>query len=469
MADPDSHWRRISYWFDNLAGPLEPREPLPGDLEADVAIVGAGYTGLWTAYYLAGIDPSLRIVMLERETAGYGASGRNGGWCSAFFAVSPESLARSYGLESMHAMQRAMQQSVDEVGKAAAAEGIECDYRKGGSVSLARSASQLVAYQEELDGHRQLGIGEDDVAWRDAKEASALVNATGVLGGLFTPHCASIDPARLARGLAEAVERRGVRIYEQTAVRRLQAAGPAGATQRIETAHGRVRATVAVIATEGFTAQLPDRHRRVVPVYSLMTATEPLSDDILDEIGIRDGITFTDGRHLLIYGQRTTDGRLAFGGRGAPYHFRSRIDDSFERVPRVHDALAETLGEMFPVLDGVTVTHRWGGPLGVHRDWHPSVNFDRRSGVGSAGGYVGDGVSTTNLAGRTLADLITGRDTDRTRLAWVNHEAPLWEPEPLRWLGVNAGLAAMGRADRTEARTGRPSRLAAGVSRLTGH
>ncbi|HKH87811.1 MAG TPA: FAD-binding oxidoreductase, partial [Acidimicrobiales bacterium] len=283
------------------------------------------------------------------------------------------------------------------------------------------------------------------------------------------PHCASIDPARLARGLALAVERRGVRIYEQTPVTRLQPAGPNGTSQRIETPLGRVRAPIAVIATEGYTARLPDHRRRVVPMYSLMIATEPLGEAALDEIGVRDGITFTDGRHLLIYGQRTSDGRLAFGGRGAPYHFGSQIDDSFEWVPKVHETLAETLAEMFPVLEGVTITHQWGGPLGVHRDWHPSVTFDRRTGVATAGGYVGDGVSTTNLAGRTLADLISGRDTELTRLPWVNHQSPLWEPEPLRWLGVNAGLLAMGIADRTEARTGRPSGLATAVGRLTGH
>ena len=469
VPDPDSSWRRISYWFDNLPGPVTPRQPLPGDLEADVVIVGAGYTGMWTAYYLSAIDPGLRVAVLEREVAGYGASGRNGGWCSAFFAVSPESLTKSYGLDAMGAMQRAMQHSVDEVGAAAAAEGINCAYRKGGTASLARSAAQLASYKADLDGYRALGIGDDDVVWCDAEGATDLVNATGVLGGLFTPHCASLDPARLARGLAETIEGRGVRIYEQTAVTRVQPAGPNGASQRIETPHGRVRAPVVVIATEGYTAQLPDRRRRVVPVYSLMVATEPLDDSTLSEIGIRDGITFTDGRHLLIYGQRTPDGRLAFGGRGAPYHFRSQIDDSFDRVPKVHETLGETLGEMFPVLEGVAITHRWGGPLGVHRDWHPSVNFDRRTGVGSAGGYVGDGVSTANLAGRTLADLICGRDTELTRLPWVNHRSPLWEPEPLRWLGVNSGLVAMGQADRTEAKTGNPSRLAGVVARLTGY
>jgi glycine/D-amino acid oxidase-like deaminating enzyme len=325
------------------------------------------------------------------------------------------------------------------------------------------------AVRAEVEEARSLGIVSDDLRWCDDAEASALAGATSVLGGLYSPHCASLHPARLVRGLAGAVERRGVTIYEGTAVGRMSRAGLGGAVNRLETPGGRVRAEVVVRATEGFTARLPQFQREVVPLYSLMVATEPLPDSVLERIGVRHGLTFTDGRHLIIYGQRTIDGRLAFGGRGAPYHFRSGIDDGFDRVPAVHAALRATLRELFPALGEVAISHSWGGPLGVHRDWYPSVIFDRATGVGSAGGYVGDGVSTTNLAGRTLADLITGRDTEETRLCWVGHRSPLWEPEPLRWLGVNAGLVAMQWADRTESRRGRPSRLAAVVDRLTGH
>jgi glycine/D-amino acid oxidase-like deaminating enzyme len=469
----DQRWRRLSYWFDSLPGAVVPRPALAGDLDVDVAIVGAGYTGLWTAYYLAGLDASLRIAVLEKEVAGFGASGRNGGWCSAFFAVSNGKLVEQVGRDGMHAMRRAMEKAVDEVGAVAAAEGIDCDYRKGGTISLARSSTQVAAGRAEVEDARSVGIGAEDLAWYDAADASALVGATGVLGGVFSPHCAAIHPARLVRGLAEVVERRGVTIYEGTPVLGVSRSGsgpaPGGTRNRLRTPGGRVWADVVVRATEGYTAALPGGRRQVVPLYSLMVATEPLPEATLESIGLRGGLTFADGRHLIIYGQRTGDGRLAFGGRGAPYHFASGIEESFDRVPAVHEALGDTLRELFPELDGVSVTHAWGGPLGVHRDWYPSVSFDRSSGVASAGGYVGDGVSTTNLAGRTLADLITGRHSDETRLCWVGHRSPHWEPEPLRWLGVNAGLVAMQWADRTEARSGRPSRLAGAVDRLTGH
>ena len=464
----DSRWRRVSYWFDSLAEPVLPRPPLQADLDLDVAIVGAGYTGLWTAYYLAGLDPSLRVAVVEKEVAGFGASGRNGGWCSAFFAMSDATLAEQVGLAGMHAMRRAMEHSVDEVGAVAAAEGIDCHYRKGGSISLARTSAQLAAARGEVEEARSLGVSQDDLRWCDQVEAFELVGATRVLGGVFTPHCAAIHPARLVRGLAEAVERRGVTIYEGSPVSGFSRAGPRG-VNRLQTPGGRLRADVVIRATEGFTARLPGRRREVVPLYSLMVATEPLPEPTLETVGVNGGLTFTDGRHLIIYGQRTADGRLAFGGRGAPYHFASGIEETFDQVPAVHSALKATLVELFPSLAGVAFTHTWGGPLGVHRDWYPSVRFDRASGLGSAGGYVGDGVSTTNLAGRTLADLITGRDTPETHLCWVGHRSPPWESEPLRWLGLNAGLLAMQWGDRTEARTGRPSRLAASVDRLTGH
>jgi glycine/D-amino acid oxidase-like deaminating enzyme len=206
----------------------------------------------------------------------------------------------------------------------------------------------------------------------------------------------------------------------------------------------------------------------VAPVYSLIIATAPLPDRTWDEIGLRDRETFSDFRHLIIYGQRSADGRMVFGGRGAPYHLGSRIRPSYDRVPRVFAALQRTLVELFPMLRDVPITHRWGGPLGITRDWHAGVRFDPATGLAGAGGYVGDGVATTNLAGRTLADLITGRASGLTRLPWVGHRSRRWEPEPLRWLGANAGLHAMTWADVSEARRGRPSRAAALVNAMMG-
>ncbi len=347
-----------------------------------------------------------------------------------------------------------MQQTVDEVGKVAADEAIDCHWAKGGTVHFARSAAQMQRAKDEVSEARLYGFDESDLRLLSAAEAKEFGGVSNVLGGVFTPHCAAIHPARLARGLADILRARGVLIYEKTEVQRLEPG-------RLITSKGTVRARHVIRATEGYTPRLPGNERAVVPVYSLVIATAPLPESVLDEVGLATRPTFNDLRHLIIYGQRTADGRLVFGGRGAPYHYRSAIEPSFDRVPAVFAALRRTLVDLFPALEDVAITHTWGGPLGIARDWSASVGLDPATGVGWAGGYVGDGLSTTNLAGRTLADLITGTDSELVRLPWVGHRSPPWEAEPFRWLGVNAGLRVMTWADRVETRTGKPSRAAA--------
>ena len=461
---PDGY-RDVSFWLDSLAASgaddLVPRPALDGDVEVDVAIVGAGLTGLWTAYYLLLLDPSRRVLVIESRIAGFGASGRNGGWCSALFPASPAALQRRHGREAALAMRRAMNDTVAEVGRAAAAEGIRCDWMAGGTVQLARTPQQLRRAREEVAVDRSLG-GVDGQQLLGAAQARARVGATGVLGAVFTPHCARIHPAKLVRGLAGAVERRGGRIVEGT---RATAVGP----RLVRTTRGTVRAAHVVRATEAWTTTLPGSERDVVPVYSLMVATEPLPQRFWDAAGLGSGETFTDLRHLVVYGQRTADDRLAFGGRGAPYHFGSAIEAGFDRDERVFAGLRRTLTDLFPALGGAAFTHAWGGPLGIPRDWHASVGLDPATGLGWAGGYVGDGVGTTNLAGRTLADLILGRPSDLVRLPWVGHRSPRWEPEPLRWLGANAGLRVMTVADTEEQLTGRESLAARLMAPLLGH
>ena len=432
-----------------------------------MAIVGAGLTGLWTAYYLLAADPSLRVVVLEAETAGFGASGRNGGWCSALFPASLSKVAALPGSsrDKALALHQAMRGTVDEVLAVADAEGIDARARKGGTIALARNAAQLRSARAQVATARAWGRDEDDVRLLDGAKARDRVGATDLLGATFTPDCAALHPTALVRGLARVVERRGGVVHEQTRVTGIR---PGEAV----TEHGTVRADVVVRATEGYTATLSGMRRDVAPVYSLVVATEPLSDAVWEQIGLRDRETFTDHRNLIIYGQRTADGRLVFGGRGAPYHFGSRITAAHDREERVFAMLRATLVEMFPVLRTARFTHAWGGALGIPRDWIASVGLDRDTGPGPglawAGGYVGDGVGTTNLAGRTLRDLVLRRDTELTRLPWVGHRSRRWEPEPLRWLGVNAGLRAMTFADTEERLTGRPSLVARAVAPLVG-
>jgi glycine/D-amino acid oxidase-like deaminating enzyme len=455
-------YRTVSFWMDTVPGPLAAVDPLPGDTSADVAIAGAGLTGLWTAYYLARAQPGLRIVVCEAQIAGYGASGRNGGWCSALFPASLPKLERMAGRDAAVRMYQAMRSCVDEVGRAAAEEGIDCHWAKGGTVQFARSAVQLGRARAAVALARQFGFGEDSLRLLSAGEASVLAGVPGAAGATFTPDCAAIHPARLVRGLADAVRRRGVKVHEATPV-------TAFAPGKLITPRGTVRGQYVIRATEGYTPALPGTHRAIAPVYSLMIATEPLPEAVWEQIGLSSRPTFGDYRHVIIYGQRTADGRLAFGGRGAPYHFGSAVRPSFDRDSAVFGMLRRTLTELFPATAGAKITHAWGGPIGVPRDWCASVGVDHATGYGWAGGYVGDGVSTTNLAGRTLTDLILRTDSDLTRLPWVNHHSPPWEPEPLRWLGINTGLKLMSWADWEESHTGRPSAAAQVMERFLGH
>jgi len=452
-------YARLSYWLDSLPESLTPRRSLDRDVDCDVAIVGGGYTGLWTAYYLREADRTLRVAVIEREICGFGASGRNGGWCSGRIAASWPRIAKESGVESATRMRRAMEATVDEVGRIAKLESIDCDFQKGGTVDAARTEVQLGRARAEVEQARAVGIGPEDFALLDAERASAMLGAEAIMGGTYTPHCAAIHPARLARGLAEVAERNGVRIFERTPVDRID-------LRMLRCRGGTVRAPVIVRATEGFTATLRGLRRQLVPLYSLMIATEPLPASTWESIGLARRETFSDYRHLFIYGQRTADGRLAFGGRGAPYHFGSTVISRHDSDVRVHRALARTLVALFPALKGIEITHRWGGPIGVPRDWYPSVGFDPESGLAWANGYVGYGVAAANLAGRTLADLIVNRDSELTRLPWVDHHSRQWEPEPLRFAGVNLGLYCMRSADRIENRTGRPARRAAVFERL---
>lgn len=431
-------------WLDQLDGdaPAGRRPALAGDRDADVAIVGAGYSGLWTAYYLLAADPSLRVVVLERERAGFGASGRNGGWAVGELALH----------DVPRAMTRALFDAVDEIGRVCTTERIECGFTKGGTVRLARTVPQRDRQRAEVAAFRRLGFGDDDLRLLDATEARGELAASGVLGGLRFAHTAVVQPLALARGLAEAVERLGGTIVEGTEVTRVEPR--AGATPALAiSAHGTVRADVVVTATEAYRGG-----RGHVPLYSQMIATEPLAADVWEAIGLAGRATFADDRRVVIYGQRTADDRIAFGARGNPaYLYRSRISREVES--KAHAAIAATLRDLLPQVADVAITHRWGGVLAVPRDWHPAIGFDRRTGVGRLGNYVGEGVAAANLAGRTLADLIAGRDTERTTFPWVGHTSPNWEPEPLRWLAINAAFATLGWSDRREATTGMPSRV----------
>ncbi len=453
----------VSYWLESL-GPIQPRPSLQGDLEVDVAVVGAGFTGLWTAYELQRRDPTLRVVLLESEAAGFGASGRNGSWCVPELNAGLDLLSSRFGRDRAVALHRALSATVEEVGRSLATEGIDAAFDRSGVLLLARGPYQLPLLEEHLRSYQNAGIS-GEYSWLDRSAAQARLDVAGVEAALYTPNGATLHPGRAVRGLAAAVERRGATIYEGTRVLRVKEGSPA----LIETDHGRVRAEVVVLALEAYLSQLAGYRRRVLPVYSLITLTEPLSERQLASVNWSERMCVASMRLTVDYLARTEDGRILVGGRGAPYNYGSRITSSSEHHTATHANLQRTFEEWFPALRGVRFTHSWGGVLGMPRDWIPQIGFDREKGVAFAYGYTGHGVATTNLVGRTLADLITGRDTELTALPLVGHRSPNWEPEPFRWLGVRYVQRALARLDARGVRTGRPLRGGALARRLAAH
>jgi glycine/D-amino acid oxidase-like deaminating enzyme len=449
-----------SFWLDQIdARPTRPA--LEDTRDAEVCIIGGGFTGLWTAYELRRAAPELEVIVLEAEHVGFGASGRNGGWVLGRVSGSAAAWRARGGPDAPRQMTRAIAAAVSAIGSVVAEEGIDCDWHHGGSLTVAQSPSQLERLRCELERERDTTGDAAALRLLSADELRARVNVRGGVGALYTPHCARVQPAKLVRGLAAAAERAGAVIYERSRVQDLRR-GCA------ETTGGRVRARNLILATEGYTADLPGRRRSLLPLNSAMIVTEPLAGDAWSQLAWEGAETLLDGSHLYTYSQRTADGRIAIGGRGVPYRFGSRTDREGPVPPQTVAELRARLRSLFGPLAEVRLERAWHGVLGVSRDWCPTVRFDPAEGLGFAGGYAGEGVAASNLAARTLRDLLLGRDTELTRLPWVGQGARSWEPEPLRFLGARSIYGLYRLADRREATTGRLSRLASAANAIAG-
>ncbi|MFI7420675.1 NAD(P)/FAD-dependent oxidoreductase [Nonomuraea sp. NPDC049684] len=454
----------VSFWYRQIGLPAR-RPSLPGSREYDVAIVGGGYTGLWTAYYLKKAQPDLRIAILEKEFAGFGASGRNGGWLSAEFAGSRERHAQARGRQAMIDLQHAMFRAVDEVIDVTRAEGIDADVHKGGLVHVATNPAQRRRLREEVADLRSWGYGEDDMRLMDRDEQRERLQVAGTLEAAYSPHCARVQPAKLAVGLASAVAALGVDVFEGTTVTEIRPR-VGGGKATAHTPLGIVSADYVIRATEGFTASLAGQHRQWLPMNSSMIVTEPLPAEVWKHIGWAGHELLGDQAHAYVYAQRTADDRIAIGGRGVPYRFGSRTDRRGATQARTVALLWRMLVKLFPAAADARVQHSWCGVLGVPRDWCSTVHLDHVSGLGWAGGYVGSGVTTTNLAGRTLRDLVLRRDTELTALPWVGRQVRQWEPEPLRWAGVQLIYTLFRAADRHENDRGTGTSLYARLGNL---
>jgi glycine/D-amino acid oxidase-like deaminating enzyme len=458
------NYATYSYWLQSCGDDLTPRPRLNGTVDADIAILGAGYSGLWTAWYLLDRNPNLKIVILEREIAGFGASGRNGGWCTSGFPTSLDQIEKKYGRSQAIATHEAMTGAVAEVGRVTEEQGIDIDWQKSGTLMTARGTAQLPTVHHVAKTMSRLGF-EDEYQLLDKKQLDDRIRIAGSVGAIFLKENAVIHPGKLVRGLARAVEKRGATIYEQTNVTSFSS----GAYPALHTDHGHVRAGSVVLCGESYMSGLKGIGRQLMPVYSLITLTEPLSEREWEAIGWQGRELVDSCRYTVDYLSKTNDGRILFGGRGAPYHFRSKIKDAYDRHAETHQMLEENVRTWFPVLKDVKFANTWGGPLGWPRDFMPTIGYDQKENVATARGYTGQGVATANLAGRILADLITGVDSPITHLPPVNHKSRNWEPEPLRFLGVRFVQRGFWKVDMKAERTGEPPTGKSLVERLTRH
>lgn len=456
-----------TYWLRDSGDDLTPRAALDGDREVDVAIVGGGYTGLWTAWYLLARDPTLTVLVLEAETVGFGASGRNGAWLAPGIGVTPTELARRYGVTAAQATVRAMRSTIDEVTRVCEATDLDADVRRGGILRIARGDHELPAVQAAHGTMAALGLA-DGLEVLDAAAVADRVSVRDARGALFDRHGAVVHPGRLVRGLARRVEAAGGEVVEGTRASDVRPRGDDGGA-RVVTPRGTVVADTVVLACEAWLSQLPGHRRDVLPVYSLVILTEPLDDATWEQVGWRGHECLSSHRYTVDYLSRTTDGRILFGGRGAPYHYGSRVKPGYDQHATTHALLRGYLADWFPPLCDVGITGEWGGPLAMPRDWLPAFRHDAIAGVAAAYGYTGQGVATSNLAGRVLAELIVTGETEHCDLPMVGHRSRRWEPEPLRWLGARYLQTALGRLDARAARTGRPPSGRSLAERLLRH
>jgi glycine/D-amino acid oxidase-like deaminating enzyme len=417
------------------------RSALSNAKDVDIAIIGGGFSGLWSAYHLKILQPALKIAIFEKEYVGFGASGRNGGWASAEYPTSNQRLIRERGIESFKQLRQAITRSIDEIGQISKQNLWQIDYAKGGSLVFARNKAQLARISNLLD---------DEHTYLDKSQTHELINIPSALGSLYTPHCAALNPYALTRELATYLEGIGVEIFEKSPVSKI-------ANSKLEVNGYEINCAISIRATEAFTPR-DWMGNRQIPIYSLMVATEPLPADVITQIRNVQRATIQEACHLITYGQITGDNRLAIGGRGVRYKLFSRLSERSEIDRRMHSALERRAKSWFPQISEAKFEYRWGGAVALTRRWQAYLNFNRDSGRAEIGGYVGDGVTLSYLISKTLAKQICNIKTEN--LPFVNQEIGNWEPEPIRYLAVNAGFKATVAADFEEKITKRPSILA---------
>jgi glycine/D-amino acid oxidase-like deaminating enzyme len=452
---------RLGYWIEE-AGEVERRPPLAGDLEADIVVVGGGYTGMWTAWYARQLEPAARIVLLESEpVCGRGPSGRNGGFCNAMW-FQLASMRDRWGTEGALATAHEAQEAVSRIERFCEEQGVDAWFRPAGYLQVSTAPAHDGAWSRALDACRELGVAEmlrplsaDGVAERCKSPVFRV--------GAVSPTSATVQPARLALGLRQRLLAAGVEIFESSPVRSFREAGD-GVEAR--TAAGSVRAKRGVLAI-GSAAK--GRHGplrgRLTVASSHIVLTEPVPE-VLKEIGWTGGDCITDARALLHYFRTTPDGRIAFGWGGGRIGMGARTQGRAELDAAVIAAAADDLHQYFPALRGRRITHAWGGPIDASPTHLPAVRTLDHGCAWVAAGYTGNGVGPTNMVGRTLASLVLGREDDHTRLPFVDAPTPRVPPEPFHWLGGESIRLGILKKEEAEMQGQQPGRVSSAIARI---
>ncbi len=433
-----------SFWLADPARPA-PRPALAQDVDADLVVVGGGYSGLWTALLAKEDDPDREVVVLEAGQVGWAASGRNGGFCAA-------SLTHGFwnGLsrfpDELGTLVRLGRENLDGIEATVQRYGIDAELERTGELSVAVAPWQVEELRQAPGLAAEHGV---ELEWRDQDEVRADVGSPTYLGGLFEPECALVHPAKLAWGLARACEELGVRVYERTTAQALEREG---ASMRVRTPYGSVRAPRVALATNAFPSLLRRVRSYVVPVYDYVLVTEPLTPAQKAEVGWRSRVGIGDSANQFHYYRLTADDRIVWGGYDAVYHYGNGLRAELDQRPETFAMLAAHLLETFPMLEAIRFTHAWGGAIDTCSRFCPFWGTAYEGRVGYVVGYTGLGVGASRFGARVLLDLLAGRRNELTALDFVRSRPIPFPPEPVRWVGIELTRRSLDRADRDEGR-----------------
>lgn len=441
MLANDGAWKTRSFWL--FTDDYTPGSRLDTSTATDVVIVGGGFTGLWTAIMLKEADPSLDVVILEKEVCGFGGSGRNGGFAMTLLDFSLHHLMVNQGAERARAAHVAVAKSVHEIGAFVAKHNIDCEYEQNGYFEIATNKSHLRRLKLDIEAAEKMNL--EGWEYRDQASARAVLDSPQVLAGVYEEDCAVLNPAKLAHGLRDVALQRGVRIYEGTAVTKFEATAD---EVKVHTAFGVVSGNRAVLAVNPWMDMFKEFSHKQVPVYTYAMASDPLTDEQLSRIGWRGREGIEDKRNYIHYFRLTRENRIVWAGGDAVYYMGSKVNTQVDRRKETYAYLKQTFDWYFPQLAELRFPYQWGGPVAVTADFLPYLGTVKNTNVHYAFGCNGHGVAPSHTWGEVLRDLCLGRETDRTDLLFVGRKEVKFPGEPLRWVGAELTRQAMRRQDR---------------------